>query len=149
RRHISLLIFYMKNQISRNSLKALIAAVFAVFVFSANLKAQDGAKLFKQNCAVCHTSHSDQKLTGPGLKGVFDRAPKGDWLKKWVMNNQKMIKSGDAYANKIYEQYGKAQMNVFEGQLSEGDIDAILKFVAGPPPAAVGVPKPGDQVVGG
>src|SRR5688572_16683594 len=129
--------FYMKNQICRIPLKALLAAVFTVFVFTSNIQAQDGAKLFKQNCAVCHTSHTDQKLTGPGLLGVFDRAPKGDWLKRWILDNQKMIKSGDPYANKIYEQYGKAQMNVFEGQLNEKDVDAIIGFLKGPAPGPV------------
>lgn len=130
----------MKNHISRIPLKALITAVFTVFFFTSNVKAQDGAKLFKQNCAVCHVSHGDQKLTGPGLAGVFDRAPKGDWLKRWILNNQKLIKSGDAYANKIYNDFGKAQMNVFEGQLNEKDVDAILAFLKAPAPV-VGTPK--------
>jgi len=132
--------FYMKNHISRIPLKALITAVVTVFFFTSNVKAQDGAKLFKQNCAVCHVSHGDQKLTGPGLAGIFDRAPKGDWLKRWILNNQKLIKAGDAYANKIYNDYGKAQMNVFEGQLSEKDVDAILAFLQAPAPV-VGTPK--------
>ena len=122
----------MKNQLPRISLKALIALVFTVFIFTQNLNAQDGAKLFKQNCAVCHASHTDQKLTGPGLKGVFDRAPKGDWMHKWVLNSEKMIKSGDAYANKIYNENGKAAMTVFEGQLTDKDVDAILAFVKAP-----------------
>jgi len=123
----------MKNQ-SRIPLKALIAAVFTVFTFSTSLMAQDGEKLFKQNCAVCHSSHTDQKLTGPGLKGIFDRAPKGDWLTKWILNNQKLIKAGDAYANKIYNDNGKAQMNVFEGQLTEKDVVSILDYLKSPPP---------------
>jgi mono/diheme cytochrome c family protein len=127
----------MKNHNSRMPLRALIAAVFTVFFFTTNLQAQDGAKLFKQNCAVCHASHTDQRLTGPGLAGIFDRAPKGDWLKNWIINNQKLIKAGDAYANKIYNDYGKAQMTVFEGQLTDKDVDAILAFLQGPPPGPV------------
>jgi cytochrome c2 len=91
----------MKNNISQISIKALLAVVFTVFTISSKIHAQDGEKLFKQNCAVCHASHTDQKLTGPGLKGVFDRVPKGDWINKWIRNNEKLIKSGDAYANKI------------------------------------------------
>ena len=117
------------------SLKSLFGAVFLFFAFSFGLKAQDGAKLFKQNCAVCHAL-TDQKLTGPGLAGVFDRAPKGDWLNRWVLNNEKLIKSGDAYANKIYNDYGKAAMTVFEGQLTDKDVDAILAYVKAPPAAA-------------
>ena len=133
----------MKNKISRTSLKALIAIVFTVFSFSSTLLAQDGAKLFKQNCAVCHASHTDQKLTGPGLKGVFDRAPKGDWMKKWILNNEKLIKSGDAYANKIYNENGKAAMTVFEGQIDDKGVDAIIAFLQAPPPAAPGAPAGG------
>jgi cytochrome c2 len=72
----------MKNNISQISIKTLLAVVFTVFTISSKIHAQDGEKLFKQNCAVCHASHTDQKLAGPGLKGIFDRAPKGDWLTK-------------------------------------------------------------------
>ena len=123
----------MQNNMSHFSLKSLFGAVFLFFAFSFGLKAQDGAKLFKQNCAVCH-SITDQKLTGPGLAGVFDRAPKGDWLKNWILNNEKLIKGGDAYANKIYNENGKAAMTVFEGQLNEKDVEAILAYVKNPPP---------------
>ena len=126
----------MKNQIARIPLKAVIALVFTVFIFTSNVQAQDGAKLFKQNCAVCHASHTDQKLTGPGLKGVFDRVPAGNWIHEWVLNSEKKIKSGDAYANKIYGENGKAAMTVFEGQLSDKDVDAILAFVKAPAPTA-------------
>lgn len=126
----------MKNHISRTSVKALIATIFTVFAFTTQIKAQDGAKLFKQNCATCHKSHTDQKLTGPGLKGVFDRAPKGDWLKNWILNNEKLIKGGDAYAKKIFAENGNQAMTVFEGQLNDKDVDAILAFLKGPDPDA-------------
>jgi mono/diheme cytochrome c family protein len=132
---IKTLHFSMKKFLFRTTLKAFLA-VFSVFGISSQLSAQDGEKLFKQNCAVCHASHTDQKLTGPGLKGVFDRAPKGDWLKKWILNNQKLIKAGDPYAVKVYNNFGKSQMNVFEGQLTEADVDAILGYLQAPPPAA-------------
>ncbi len=122
----------MQHNMSHFSLKSLFGAVFLFFAFSFGLKAQDGQKLFKQNCAVCHAV-TDQKLTGPGLAGVFDRAPKGDWLKNWIINNEKLIKSGDAYANKIYNENGKAAMTVFEGQLTDKDVDAILAYVKNPP----------------
>lgn len=111
-------------------------------LFSGNISAQDGAKLFKQNCAVCHASHTDQKLTGPGLKGVFDRVPPGDWMKKWILNNEKMIKGGDAYANKIFSENGKAAMTVFEGQIDDKGVDAIIAFLKGPAPVVVIPGKP-------
>jgi len=134
----------MKNQISRISLKALLVIALTVFSFSTKLQAQDGEKLFKQNCAVCHSSHTDQKLAGPGLKGIFDRAPKGDWLSKWIINNEKLIKSGDAYANKIYNDNGKAAMTVFEGILNEKDVASILAFLQAPPPQVGPVAQAGN-----
>lgn len=122
------------------SFKSLLGVAMMFVLFSGNINAQDGAKLFKQNCAVCHASHTDQKLTGPGLKGVFDRAPKGDWLAKWILNSEKLIKGGDAYANKIFNDNGKATMSVFEGQLNDKDVEAILAFLQAPAPV-VGAPK--------
>jgi len=90
--------------------------------------ASNGERLFKQNCVTCHTM-TDQKLTGPGLAGILNRVPKGDWLKRYILNNEKMIKSGDVYANKIYNEYGKAAMTVFEGQLNEEDVNALIKYI--------------------
>lgn len=138
----------MKNQTSRIPLKAVIALVFTVFSFTSTVQAQDGAKLFKQNCAVCHTT-TDVKLTGPGLKGVFDRAPKGDWMHKWIMNSEKMIKSGDAYANKIYNDNGKASMTVFEGTLTDKDVDAIIAYIKAPPVEVAGNKGTDTGVSGG
>ena len=136
----------MHNHMSHFSLKSLFGAVFLFFAFSYGLRAQDGAKIFKQNCAVCHAL-TDQKLTGPGLAGVYDRVQPGSmtkdaWLHAWVKNNEKLIKAGDAYANKIYSENNKAAMTVFES-LADADIDAVLAYVKNPPlpPAAVAGPS--------
>lgn len=131
----------MNSRMFHFSFKSLLAVAMMFVLFSGSISAQDGAKLFKQNCAVCHASHTDQKLTGPGLKGVFDRAPKGDWIAKWILNNEKLIKSGDSYANQIFADNGKAAMTVFEGQLNDKDVAAIIAFLQGPPPGPVGGPK--------
>jgi hypothetical protein len=139
----------MPNHMSHFSLKSLFGAVFLFFAFSFGLKAQDGAKIFKQNCAVCHSSHTGQKLTGPGLAGIFDRAPKGDWLNRWIINNEKLIKSGDAYANKIYNENGKAAMTVFEGQLTPKDVDAVIAFLKAPAPVLANAPTSSGTTTGG
>lgn len=90
-----------------------------------------GSKLFKQNCAVCHYPSTDQKLTGPGLAGMADRLPKPteEWFTAWVLNNEKVLRSGDAYAKKIYTEYDKTAMTVFEGQLSEEDVHEIYVYL--------------------
>lgn len=90
----------------------------------------DGEKLFRQNCSVCHTMDT-RKLTGPGLEGITDRIPKGNWLRNYILNSDKVTASGDAYAKKIKEENGYAAMTVFEGSLSDADINALLKYITG------------------
>lgn len=120
------------KDISRNALNLFLGLILAGFVSTNHASAADGKTVFKQNCAVCHAL-TDQKLTGPGLKGIADRAPKGDWLFNWVKNNEKVIKSGDAYANNIFHANGNMAMTVFEGTLSDDDIKAVIGFILNPP----------------
>ncbi len=106
------------------------------------LRAQpDGAKLFKANCSSCHRV-DEKKLTGPGLKGVFERVPNQEWLYSWIKNSSKVIASGDAYATKIFEDNGKVTMTPQE-HLSKEQIDAILGYIKNPP---VSLAKPPDPI---
>jgi mono/diheme cytochrome c family protein len=70
-----------------------------------------GESLFKANCASCH--RVDQKLVGPALKGVTERAPSIDWIVSFVQNSQKMIAAGDEYAVNLYNEYNQVQMTAF------------------------------------
>jgi mono/diheme cytochrome c family protein len=90
-----------------------------------------GKSLFKQNCAVCH-SLTDQKLTGPGLRGVFDRIPepREQWLVNYILNCDKVIASGDPYANKINAD-STLDMSIFEGVLTEGEVKDIIAYMVG------------------
>ncbi|OQD43734.1 cytochrome C [Croceivirga radicis] len=97
-----------------------------------------GKQLFNQNCAACHAL--DRKMTGPALANVETRLAEEEgldkeWLYKWIKNSPGMIASGDAYANKIYNEYNKAAMTAFP-TLSNEDIDNILAYTAAPPKAA-------------
>jgi mono/diheme cytochrome c family protein len=124
----------MHNNLSHFSLKPFISAVFLLFAFSFNVKAQDGAKIFKQNCAVCHAL-TDQKLTGPGLLGVAGRVPKpeAEWLTKWIKNNNKVIASGDAYAKTLVANNGGTDaMSEFEF-LTDDELKALVAYVIAPP----------------
>lgn len=91
---------------------------------------QRGYKLFKQNCAVCHTL-SDQKLTGSGLKGISERVPepKITWLKNYILNSEKVYKSHDRYAKKLHKQANGAVMTNFEDYLSDKDLNDLLVYV--------------------
>lgn len=94
----------------------------------------EGGKLFKANCAVCH-SLGTNKVTGPGLQGVTDRVPQPyqDWMLKWIKNNAAFRKTGDAYANKVFADNGNTAMTVFEGTLNDDQIKNIIAFLANPP----------------
>ncbi|MFK7813010.1 MAG: c-type cytochrome [Maribacter sp.] len=92
--------------------------------------AAKGKTLFNQNCAACHALN--RKMTGPALANVEarlleDEGLDREWLNKWIKNSPGMIKSGDAYAVKIYNEYNQAAMTAFP-TLSNEDIDNILAY---------------------
>jgi mono/diheme cytochrome c family protein len=102
-----------------------------------------GKALFNANCAACHAL--DKKMTGPALRGVSAKYDK-PWLYKWINNSSALIKSGDAKAIKIYEEYNKSVMTAFPN-LSTADIDNIIAYTdekkAEAPAATAAVPGTG------
>jgi mono/diheme cytochrome c family protein/predicted secreted protein len=122
---------------------AKIVTIFLFITFSAaignQLNAQDGKALFSANCASCHAVN--KKLTGPALAGVEDRWPEKKNLYAWIKNSAAFLKTGDPYANNLYNEYNKVAMNQFPG-FSDADIDAILAYIKT-------VPAPGAAPAGG
>ncbi|WP_091426590.1 c-type cytochrome [Formosa sp. Hel1_31_208] len=112
-----------------------------LLTFSTSLTAQEGdpAKgktLYNTNCAACH--QLDRKMTGPALRNVEARLSEEqgldrEWLNKWIRNSAGLVKSGDAYANQIYNEYNGVAMTAFP-QLSDQDITDILAYTAAEPP---------------
>jgi mono/diheme cytochrome c family protein len=121
----------MMKDMSRNALNFLFGLILVSFVSINHASAADGKTVFKQNCAVCHAL-TDTKITGPGLKGVGDRIPKGDWIFHWIKDADKMIASGDAYANKVFKENAPTRMTVFEN-LSDDEIKAVAAYILNPP----------------
>lgn len=129
----------------RKHYKKGLIAIGILLSTSALYNAQEGdpvkgAELFKTNCTACHKL--DSKLIGPPLKGIVEKvkAEEGlgrDWFQKWIKDNKALRASGDKYANKIFEENGKVEMQQFPN-LSEQDIDDILAYTSNPPaePAA-------------
>ncbi|TXE18171.1 c-type cytochrome [Psychroflexus gondwanensis] len=89
-----------------------------------------GKELFNSLCAACHKPYKN--AVGPALHGVTERRDM-DWLYKWIKNSQELIKSGDAQAVQLYEEWNKVAMNAYP-QLSNQDIDNILSYVEQPKP---------------
>jgi len=104
-----------------------------------------GEDLFNGNCKSCH--RVKQKLVGPALAGVYDRAPSIDWIKGWVRNSSKVIASGDKYAVALYNEYNKSQMTAFTSY-KDDQIMAILAYVKAEADK-VDAPAAGAPVAGG
>lgn len=89
------------------------------------LYAQDGAKLFKANCASCHKP-SDKRSTGPGLLNVKSRWPDQTKLFAWVKNSAEFLKTGDSYANNLFKEYQGVMMPA--QNLTDAEIIAIIDW---------------------
>ena len=65
--------------------------------------------------------------------------PDKNLLHAWIHNNQKVLASGNPYFTALFNQFNKTPMNTFPN-LSDAEIDAILKYVetAVPPTAGAG-----------
>ena len=117
--------------------KTLFSSLLFFSIVCTSLYAQDGdpvkgKSLFNANCAACH--QLDKKMTGPALRKVESRLSETEgldrvWLNAWIRNSNALIKSGDAYANKIYAEYNGSAMTAFP-QFSDEDITNILAYTA-------------------
>jgi len=153
-------IYNMKQVIHRKLSSSLLRlGLIVLLTFSYSISAQEGEaaqegdpvkgkSLYNANCAACHKL--DKKMTGPALRNVEARLAEEEgldreWLNAWIRNSAGLIKSGDDYANKIYEEYNKVAMTAFP-QLSDQDISDILAYTAAPPPKPE-EPVAGQQVV--
>ena len=117
------------NKVLHLGRKICLALTFS-FLFSNTLFAQiNGEELYKTNCTACHVM-TDKRLVGPGLKGVTDKYSK-DWLKKWIINSQEFIASGDEKAIAIYEEYNKQIMPAF--YFTDEEFDALFSYLENPP----------------
>lgn len=99
-----------------------------------------GKKLFKANCAACHSVGAN-KVVGPGLEGISDKYER-EWLGKWIKNSAELIASGDADANAIFNEYNKLPMPA--QPVDDAGIDAMLEYIANPGTKKAASPKGGD-----
>jgi len=110
--------------------KALLVAFLLVISTAQSWAAgnpDNGKLLFKANCARCHYI-TEQKMIGPGLAGVVGRWG-GDEAKlhAWIRNSQDFLKTGDKYANDLFEANSGSVMPAFS--LKDEEIADILAYV--------------------
>ncbi|MCB0401475.1 MAG: c-type cytochrome [Flavobacteriales bacterium] len=120
------------NKITNLTKESTLFKVFlfclSFLFFQFNSYSQDGKKLFKANCAACHSVGAN-KVVGPGLQGVTEKRS-AEWLHSWIKNSGEMIASGDGDAVAIFEEYGKVIMP--PQPVDDAQIDAILEYINNP-----------------
>jgi cytochrome c oxidase subunit 2 len=118
----------MMSIIRKKNFKSLIIIMIITLFSQSKIQAADaanGEKVFKANCTSCHIIGG--KLIGPNLVGVKDRwKGREAKLAAFVKNSQTVIKSGDAYANKLFKEYNGTVMTPMA--LSEGEIADVLEY---------------------
>ena len=84
-----------------------------------------GEYLFGSRCSVCHTIGQGDKI-GPDLAGVMKRRER-DWLKRYVLQPDRLLAEGDPIATALSEKYKGARMpNV---NLGAADVTAVLSYI--------------------
>jgi Cytochrome c. len=82
-----------------------------------------GKNIYDVKCASCHKT-TDEKLVGPGWKGVTDRR-KPEWIMNFVTNTDEMIEK-DTAAQKLLE---VCLVKMPNQSLAEADARSVLEFM--------------------
>ncbi|MBV4358435.1 c-type cytochrome [Pinibacter aurantiacus] len=98
----------------------------------------NGKALFKASCASCHAI--EKELTAPALAWVEDRWKDKDLLRAYIRNNQKVLASGDAYANYLWCKNHKMPKPVYDS-LSNDQMECLLSYIR-TETVNKGIPKP-------
>ena len=120
-----------------------ILLLVTFFVFSVlKTNAQDGKALFIAKCASCHTMGNDG-ATGPNLQNVLSRWD-GDAnrVREWILNWSKLAKTDPHAAAVAASRPGV--MQIFEGQISDAEIAAVIKYTDEWTPPAPATPATTD-----
>lgn len=69
--------------------------------------AKKGEEVFQTKCTACHQA-TDQKLIGPGLKGIT-KIRTAEWIMNMITNPEEMVQQ-DQVAKTLYEEFNHTQM---------------------------------------
>ncbi len=101
----------------------LLAALTAPAAASAQGAAQ-GAALFTQRCATCHTVGEGDRV-GPDLHGVMERRDEA-WVTRFITRPGEVIDSGDAVATALLARFNGIRMP--DQQLTPEERSALYAF---------------------
>jgi hypothetical protein len=69
-----------------------------------------------------------KSFTGPDLQGILSKWESKDQVKTWIINWEKAVKAGIPRAVEI-QSYAASAMQVFEGQITDAELEAVIKYV--------------------
>lgn len=84
-----------------------------------------GAQLFNQRCASCHTMGQGDRV-GPDLLGVLDRREQ-TWVANFIADPSKVIDAGDPVANELLKQFNGVRMPA--QQLNDTEREALFSYL--------------------
>jgi len=87
--------------------------------------ALEGRDLFKSRCASCHTIGQGDRL-GPDLLDVVSKRDR-NWLVRWLMAPDEMLKVKDPLAMALYEKYN--QVNMPNMKLTKPNTSALILYM--------------------
>jgi cytochrome c len=76
-----------------------------------------GKSVFEDNCAVCHNADSDEKKSGPGLKGLYKKEKMANGKKPTDANVKAVIAAGGG------------GMPSFSDMLSDEERDNVIAYL--------------------
>ncbi len=108
-----------------NSIKLvlMLLVIAPINLFAQEVIAKSGKELFNDKCFACH--RFDKKLVGPPLEGLGQKHD-AVWLYAWLEDSDKLIKSGDYFANSIFNEYDKIPCHT---HLNEKETEKILAYI--------------------
>jgi cytochrome c551/c552 len=86
---------------------------------------EEGKTIFTSRCAACH--NVNKVMTGPALAGL-DQRRSIDWIVKFVISSQTMVKNGDKDAVAVFNQFNKIPMPDHPDLTAE-HIKSIVEYI--------------------
>jgi len=108
----------------KHFLRKTFFIVLALLTFS-TAKADDGQDLFSTLCTPCHTIGKG-RLVGPDLKNITEKRTE-DWLVPYIQSSQTVIKSGDADAVAVFNEYNSLLMP--DQPLDVSQTKAVISYI--------------------
>jgi hypothetical protein len=96
----------------------------------------DAQKLFSVQCSLCHCDPNVSRCEVT-MKDLRDRAPQGDWIYRFLSDEELLMASGDTYVLQLRESFNTDSLSggyvhSFKN-LTHEQIDGLLNYVDGKP----------------